>query len=39
MTVETLKDGSFVVGKFIEDLQDLQDGRTYVLLTASQGMI
>ncbi|WP_394345097.1 XRE family transcriptional regulator [Formosa sediminum] len=34
-----LKDGSFVVGKFIEDLQDLQDGRTYVLLTASQGMV
>ncbi|MBP1841413.1 XRE family transcriptional regulator [Formosa algae] len=34
-----LKDGSFVVGQFIEDLRDLQNGRTYVVLTASQGMV
>ncbi|WP_159022990.1 XRE family transcriptional regulator [Formosa sp. L2A11] len=34
-----LKDGSFVVGQFIEDVRDIQNGRTYVVLTNSQGMV
>lgn len=33
-----LKDGSFVVAKFIEDIQDIKDGRTYVIVTANDGM-
>ncbi|MFB9052918.1 XRE family transcriptional regulator [Formosa undariae] len=34
-----LKAGSFVVGKFIEDVRDIQNGRTYVVLTSTQGMV
>ncbi|CDF78560.1 helix-turn-helix family protein [Formosa agariphila KMM 3901] len=34
-----LKSGSFVVGRFTEDIRDVKDGRTYVVLTSSQGMV
>lgn len=34
-----LKDGSWVIGKFVEDIQDLRDGRTYVLLTKTEGIV
>src|SRR5690606_33522684 len=34
-----MKDGSYVVGKFIEDRSDIKSGRTYVVLTANQGMV
>ena len=34
-----LKNGSFVVGRFIEDKNDIQNGRTYIVLTSSQGMV
>ena len=33
-----LKDGSFVVAKFIEDINDVKDGRTYVVVTSNDGM-
>ncbi|WP_141675556.1 XRE family transcriptional regulator [Formosa haliotis] len=34
-----MKDGAFVVARFIEDKTDIQNGRTYVLLTSNQGMV
>jgi len=34
-----MKPGSFVVGKFVEDRNDIKDGRTYVLLTQNDGMV
>ncbi len=34
-----LKDGSFVVAKYIESVDELKDGRTYVLLTKSEGIV
>lgn len=34
-----MKPGSFVVGKFVEDRNDIRDGRTYVLLTQNDGMV
>ena len=34
-----MKDGSFVIGKFIEDRNDIKTGRTYVLLTINYGMV
>lgn len=34
-----LKDGCFVVGRFVEDLRNLRDGRTYVLLTRNDGIV
>lgn len=33
-----LKDGSYVVAKFIDDIRDVRDGRTYVVVTANDGM-
>ena len=33
-----VKDGSFVVGKFIEDINDIKDGRTYIIVTVNDGM-
>jgi len=33
------KDGSFVVGRYVENEQDIKDGRTYVLLTKSEGIV
>lgn len=34
-----LKEGCFVVGRFVEDLRHLRDGRTYVLLTRNDGIV
>jgi len=34
-----MKDGSFVVGKFIEDRNDIKTGKTYVLVTQNDGMV
>ena len=34
-----LRDGCFVVGKFIESLKDIQNGHTYVLLTREDGVV
>ncbi|QFZ53363.1 LexA family transcriptional regulator [Oceanihabitans sp. IOP_32] len=34
-----MKDGAFVVGRFIEDRSDIKSGRTYVLLTLNDGMV
>lgn len=33
------KDGSFIVGRYVEQLGDVMDGRTYVLLTKSEGIV
>lgn len=33
------KDGSFIVGRYIENEQDVRDGRTYVLLTKNEGIV
>lgn len=32
------KEGSFVVGEYVERTQDIVDGRTYILITKSDGM-
>jgi transcriptional regulator with XRE-family HTH domain len=34
-----MKDGSYVVGKFIDNIYDIVDGKTYVLLTLNEGMV
>ncbi|WP_431107718.1 XRE family transcriptional regulator [Winogradskyella poriferorum] len=34
-----MKDGAFVVGRFIEDRNDIKTGRTYVLVTLNDGMV
>ena len=34
-----LKDGSYVVARFVEDFNDLVDGKTYVLLTLHEGIV
>lgn len=34
-----VRDGSFVVGKFIENLKDLKDGQTYVWVTETEGVV
>lgn len=34
-----MKDGAFVIGRFIEDRKDIQSGKTYVLLTLNDGMV
>lgn len=34
-----VKDGSFVVAKFVEDIQDVKDGRTYIVLTKDDGLV
>lgn len=34
-----MKDGSFVIGRFIEDRKDILDGKTYVLITLNDGMV
>lgn len=33
-----LKDGSYVVAKFVDDIREVRDGRTYVIVTANDGM-
>lgn len=34
-----MKDGSFVVGKMVEDVRDIKSGRTYILVTLNDGMV
>jgi transcriptional regulator with XRE-family HTH domain len=34
-----MKDGSFVIGKFIEDRSEITSGKTYVLITLNDGMV
>lgn len=34
-----LKEGSWVIGKFVENKGDLRSGRTYVLLTRNEGLV
>jgi transcriptional regulator with XRE-family HTH domain len=34
-----LKEGAYVVGKFVEALRDVRNGNTYVLLTKSEGIV
>ena len=33
-----LKDGSYVVAKFVDDIREVKNGRTYVVVTANDGM-
>ena len=34
-----VKDGSFIVAKFIEDINDVKGGKTYVVLTKDDGLV
>ena len=34
-----LKDGCFVFGKFVESINDIKDGKTYVLITQTEGVV
>lgn len=34
-----MKDGSFVVGRFVEERNDIKTGRTYVLVTLNEGLV
>lgn len=34
-----LGEGSFVVGKFVEDIRQIKDGLTYILLTRNDGIV
>jgi phage repressor protein C with HTH and peptisase S24 domain len=34
-----VKDGSFVVAKFVEDFKNLKNGRTYIVLTKNDGLV
>lgn len=34
-----VKDGAFVVAKFVEDMADIKNGRTYVVLTKDDGLV
>ena len=34
-----MKDGAFVIGKFIEDSTDIKTGKTYVLVTLNDGIV
>jgi transcriptional regulator with XRE-family HTH domain len=34
-----VKDGSFIVAKFVEDLSDVKNGRTYIILTKEDGLV
>ncbi|MDV6168134.1 LexA family transcriptional regulator [Flavobacterium sp. DG1-102-2] len=33
------RDGSFIIGKYIEQLGEVRDGRTYILLTKNEGIV
>ncbi|MFV5703078.1 XRE family transcriptional regulator [Flavobacterium sp. XS2P12] len=33
------EDGSIIVGRYVERLGDVKDGRTYILITKSEGMV
>lgn len=32
-------DGSFIVGRYVENVLDIKDGRTYILLTRNEGIV
>ncbi|SFD36716.1 XRE family transcriptional regulator [Algibacter pectinivorans] len=34
-----MKDGSFVIGRFVENRSEIQSGKTYVLVTLNDGMV
>lgn len=34
-----VRDGSFIVGKYVETINEVKDGHTYVLLTRSEGIV
>ena len=34
-----VKDGAYVVAKFVENITDVRDGRTYVVLTKHEGLV
>ncbi len=34
-----VKDGAFVVAKFVEDINDIKNGRTFVVLTKDDGLV
>lgn len=34
-----VKDGSFIVAKFVDDINDVKNGRTYVVLTKEDGLV
>jgi transcriptional regulator with XRE-family HTH domain len=34
-----VKDGSFIVAKFVENILDVKDGRTYIVLTKEDGLV
>lgn len=34
-----VRDGSYVVARFIEDIQDIKYGRTYIILTRNEGIV
>tara|TARA_R110002096_G_scaffold14567_1_gene50523 strand:+ start:132 stop:911 length:780 start_codon:yes stop_codon:yes gene_type:complete len=34
-----VKDGSFIVAKFIDDINDVKNGRTYIVLTKEDGLV
>ncbi len=34
-----IKEGSWVIGKYMEDMRDVKDGRTYILLTKDEGIV
>lgn len=34
-----VKSGSYIVAKFIEDIRDIKNGRTYIVLSRSEGMV
>jgi len=34
-----VKDGAFVVAKFVEDISDVKNGRTYIVLTKDDGLV
>ncbi|WP_369998631.1 XRE family transcriptional regulator [Winogradskyella sp.] len=34
-----VKDGAFVVAKFVEDINDIKNGKTYIVLTKDDGLV
>ena len=34
-----VKSGSYIVARFIEDVRDVKDGKTYIVLSSSEGMV
>lgn len=34
-----VKDGSFIVAKFVDDINDVKSGRTYIVLTKEDGLV